>query len=212
MIIGLISLPFYYLIYLYYRFSVNNKELQYKVWNLVIQNLHWNGRGKILDIGTGAGPLAIEIAKKFPESLVWGVDYWGGKLWNYSKLKCQNNARIEEVADRVIFQKVNASNMPFKDNEFDAIVSNFVYHEVNNIKDKKRLIIESFRVLKKGGAFSLQDTFKNRKKFGIIEELINHIKGWGVQEVNFIDTTKKIIMPNFLKFELKHMGILYGIK
>ncbi len=197
--------------YLYYKFSAHNKELQHKIWNLVIERLPWDGKGKALDIGTGAGALAIELAKKFPESIVWGIDYWG-KLWNYSKLKCEENAKIEGVANQVVFQKATASNLPFKDGEFDVIVSNFVYHEVRDIKDKKKLISESFRVLKKGGAFSLQDTLKNEKKFGNIEDLIKNIKEWGIQQIKFIETAYEIPMPNLLRFELKTMGLLYGIK
>ncbi len=210
-IVGLLLLPFSYLIYLYYQFSAHNKEFQYKVWNLVIQNLPWNGQGKAIDIGTGAGALAIELAKRFPECTVLGIDYWG-KSWNYSKLKCEENAKLEGVENQVVFQKASASKMPYKDGEFDAIVSNFVYHEVRDIRDKKELIRESFRVLKKGGVFSLQDTLKNEKKYGDIEELIRDIKEWGVEEVNFIETAHEIPMPNLLKFELKTMGLLYGIK
>jgi len=114
--------------------------------------------------------------------------------------------------DQIVFQKASASKIPFKEGEFDAIVSNFVYHEVRDIRDKIKLLNESFRVLKKGGAFSLQDTFKNKKKFGPIEDLVRKIKDWGIQEVNFIETADEILMPNLLKFELKTMGLIYGIK
>ena len=210
-IAGLWLLPFSYMMYLYYYFSVNNKEIQYKIWDLVIQKLPWNGQGKALDVGTGAGALAIELAKRFPESEVRGIDYWG-KGWNYSQQQCEENAKHEGVSDRIVFQKASASSLPFKDGEFDAIVSNFVYHEVRDTRDKRKLINESLRVLKKGGTFSLQDTFKNKRRYGITEDLIRQIKEWGIQQVNFIETVDEIAMPKLVKSELKTMGLFYGVK
>lgn len=210
-IAGVWLLPFSYMMYLYWYFSLNNKEIQYKIWELVIKKLPWNGRGKALDIGTGAGALAIELAKKFPESDVVGIDYWG-KGWNYSKQQCEENAKHEGVADQIVFQKASASSLPFNDGEFDAIVSNFVYHEVRDTRDKRGLINESLRVLKKGGTFSLQDTFKNKRRYGITEDLIQQIKEWGIQQVNFIETVEEFSMPKLVKSELKSMGLLYGIK
>lgn len=210
-IAGIWVLPFSYMMYLYYSFNTDNREIQYKVWNLVIQNLSWNGLGKALDIGTGAGGLAIQLAKRFPESQVRGIDYWG-KIWDYSKQQCEKNAKNEGVGNQTIFQKASASKLPFKDEEFDAIVSNFVYHEVRDTKDKRKLIGESLRVLKKGGKFSLQDTFKNKKKYGNLEDFITQIKEWDIQQVNFIETVDEISMPKLLKSELKTMGLLYGIK
>ncbi len=208
---GLWLLPFTYMMYLYYNFSVNNKEFQYKIWELVIQKLTWDGQGKALDVGTGAGALAIKLAKKFPESNEYGIDYWG-KGWNYSKQQCEENAKLEGVADQIIFQRASASDLPYHDSEFDAIVSNFVYHEVRDTRDKRKLINESLRVLKKGGKFSLHDTFKNKRKYGNTEDLVNQIKEWGIQQVSFIETVEEISMPKLLKSELKTMGLLYGIK
>ena len=197
--------------YLYYYFLANNKEIQYKLWDLVIEKLLWNGQGKALDIGTGAGALAIELAKRFPDSKIWAIDYWG-KIWNYSKQQCEKNAKYEGVADQIIFQKASASNLPFNNGEFDAIVSNFVFHEVRDIKDKRKLINEALRVLKKGGTFSLQDTFKNKRRYGITENLIRKIKEGGIQQVNFIETIEEISVPKVVKTEFKKMGLLYGIK
>jgi len=210
-IAGIFMLPFSFLLYLYYYFSENNNEMQYKIWDLVIQKLPWNGQGKALDIGTGAGGLAIELAKRFPESKVWGIDYWG-KMWNYSKQQCEKNAVIEGVANQLMFQKASASKLPFKDGEFDAIVSNFVYHEVRDTRDKSKLILESLRVLKKGGSFSLQDTFKNKRRYGKFEELLGNIKKWGIEQVNFVDTINEFSMPKLVKSEFNSMCLLYGIK
>ena len=210
-IAGIWLLPFAYMIYLYYHFRANNKAIQYDAWNLVLRELPWNGRGKALDVGTGSGGLAIKLAKKFPESDVYGIDYWE-KGWNNSKQQCEKNARIEGVADRLTFKKASASDLPFIDEDFDAIVSNFVYHEVRDTKDKRMLIKESLRVLKKGGAFSLQDTFKNKRRYGALEDLLKQIKDWGIQQVDFNETITEISVPKLVKSELKTMVLLYGIK
>ena len=210
-IAGIWLLPSAFMFYLYYFFSTNNNEIQYSMWDLVSQKLPWNGQGKALDVGTGSGGLAIKLAKQNPQSRVWGIDYWG-KTWNYSMHQCEENAKCEGVADKIIFQKASASNLPFKDGEFDAIVSNFVYHEVRDTRDKIKLINESLRVLKKGGAFSLQDTFKNKRRYGKIEDLINKIKAWGVEQVKFVETVNHFQIPKLLQSEFKTIGILYGVK
>lgn len=40
--------------------------------------------------------MAIPVAKRFPKAEVVGLDYWG-KVWEYSRVKCERNARIEGV-------------------------------------------------------------------------------------------------------------------
>ncbi|MBN1216953.1 MAG: class I SAM-dependent methyltransferase [Candidatus Lokiarchaeota archaeon] len=207
----LFLIPFIYVISLYYHFSKNNGELQNKIRNIVIEKMNFKGKGKILDIGTGAGPLAINLAKKYHECKITGIDYWG-KFWNYSMELCIKNARIEGVENQVEFKRSTASDLPFKDKEFDAIVSNYVFHEVRDEKNKRYIIKEAFRVLKKGGIFSLQDVFGIEKKFGDINSLIKEIKSWGINQIKYEKTTDIYKIPKIVRMEFKKSYIIYGIK
>ena len=70
------------------------------------------------------------------------------------------------------FQKGDAAKLDFPDETFDAVVSNFVFHEVRTAKDKRDVVRESLRVLKKGGAFSLQDMLAQKALYGDMEDLV----------------------------------------
>ena len=94
------------------------------------------------------------------------MDYWGAE-WSYAKDQCEKNARAEGVADRVIFQKGDAAHLDFPDGTFDAAVSNFVFHEVRSEKDKRKIVREALRVVKKGGSFAFQDLFSQESCTGI---------------------------------------------
>jgi len=210
---GLTFLLFLYMFYLYSQFAKNGGNLQSGLWNCVLDKLSWDGRGKALDIGTGNGPLAIKVAKKYPQAKVMGIDYWG-KNWNYSQKICQNNAKIEGVEDRVAFQKASAASLPFEDEEFDAAVSNFVFHEVRDTGNKRDVIREALRVIRKGGAFSFQDLFLSEKIYGEIEDLLKTIRDWGIEEVRFTGTADLVDIPRLLRVPgmLGEIGIIYGKK
>jgi len=206
-------LLFAYFAYAWYKFSQRGGNLQAQIRNLVIKHLDWNGEGKVLDIGCGNAPLAIELAKRYLKAHVTGIDYWGSK-WEYSKEACESNAEIEGVADRVNFQKASASALPFEDESFDAAVSNFVFHEVSDAKDKRDIIKEALRVVKRGGTFAFQDLFLVKRQFGDVDDLVAIIKGWGIKEVAFADTSGSKFIPKALKlpFMLGRIGIIYGTK
>lgn len=61
-------------------------------------------------------------------------------MWDFSLKVCEKNAKIEGVQDRITFQKASASDLPFENNYFDAAVSNLVFHEVQDTKDKRDVI------------------------------------------------------------------------
>jgi ubiquinone/menaquinone biosynthesis C-methylase UbiE len=209
----LFLLSFAYFAYARYEFSQPGGNLQAQVRNLVIEHLDWDGEGEALDIGCGNAPLAIELARRHPHAHVTGIDYWGG-IWEYSKAVCQKNAEMQGVAARMTFQKASAAALPFEDERFHAAVSNLVFHEVGDVRDKRELIREALRVVKRGGAFAFQDLFLVKRRFGDVDDLVGVIRSWGTREVAFADTSDSKFIPKALRlpFMLGRIGIIYGKK
>ncbi len=200
---------FIYFQYVYWLLEKDDKAIQRRFWSILVDSLKWDGNGKALDIGTGCGPIAILLAQKYPSSTVKGIDYWG-EPWTYSKEKCDRNAKAEGVSDRVSFERANAIDLPYRDGEFDAVLSNFVFHAIR-VNDRTMLIYEALRVLKVGGSFAFQDLF-NEDYYS--RDFLDVVKGWGLCEVDFVESHKFIEVPFVLK--TKSMtggsGILYGVK
>lgn len=81
-------------------FSQKGGKFQEKVYNLIIQSLGTTVKGRILDIGSGNGVLAVKLAQQLDEAEVIGMDYWG-EDGEYSKSVCEKNAQIGGVEDCV---------------------------------------------------------------------------------------------------------------
>ena len=194
-------------------FSPGGGNIQARIQSLLVDHFELAGAGKVLDIGCGSGAVTIMVAKKYPDAHVTGIDNWGG-AWEYSKGVCERNAQIEGVSDRVAFQKASASALPFDDESFDAVISNLTFHEVADTKDKGLLIKEALRVLKKGGVFAFQDLFLWKRVYGEVEDLLGRVRSWGVESVEWINTSQSQFIPKALKlpFMIGTIGILRGRK
>lgn len=214
---GILALPFIYiafiLSYSVYQFAAFGGNYQSKIHDLIVAKVNGDGKGKILDIGTGSGSLIIKLAKSFPKSFLTGIDYWGGN-WEYSKAQCQQNAEIEGVSDRIDFLKASAAELPFNNDEFDIIVSCLTFHEVKDRSNKTEVMKEALRVLKPGGEFVFLDLFMDEKIFGDQIELLNDLKKHGISELNSYNLANVMKLPKLLlnKKVLGNAMILSGKK
>ncbi|KXO06255.1 methyltransferase type 11 [Bacillus thuringiensis] len=214
---GILAVPFIYiafiLSYSVYQFAAFGGNYQSKIHDLIVAKVNLDGKGKILDIGTGNGSLIIKLAKAFPKSFLTGIDYWG-ENWEYSETQCQKNAGIEGVYDKIDFLKASAAELPFTDDEFDLIVSCLTFHEVKDRENKIEVIKEALRVLKPGGEFVFLDLFMDEKIFGDERELLNVLKKHGVSELNGYKLAEEMRLPKLLlnKKVLGNAMILSGRK
>ena len=196
------------------EFSFEGGGLMGEIHEYLVGHLPWDGKGKLLDIGCGAGALTIRCAKRFPDAELTGTDFWG-KEWNYAKEQCEQNAAAEGVADRIIFEKGDAASLKYASGTFDAAVSNFVFHEVRTQPDKRLVVREALRVVKKGGAFAFQDMFEHKELYGDMNEFVSILKKEGITEIHYIpDVDKLDFIPGFIRapWMLKGMGLMYGIR
>lgn len=137
-------------------FSYNGKRrLSMQIVEGVATYVSVPAGGNILDVGCGSGALTIACAKRNPGATVTGIDLWGKDYEVFSKQRCEDNAKAESV-ENTRFEKGDASKLDFPDESFDAVTSNYVYHNILN-KDKHTLLLETLRVLKKGGVFVIHD-------------------------------------------------------
>lgn len=196
-------------------FAFGKGNMMANVHQHLVDHLDWDGEGTLLDIGCGAAALTIRCAKAFPHAVLTGMDYWGAE-WNYAKEQCESNAKAEGVAGRITFQKGDAAHLDYPDETFDAAVSNFVFHEVRSAKNKRDVVKEALRVVKKGGVFSFQDMFSQKALYGDMEEFVEELKKEGITEVHYIGNLEKKLdfIPGYATtpWMISGMGILYGRK
>nr|WP_241491415.1 bifunctional demethylmenaquinone methyltransferase/2-methoxy-6-polyprenyl-1,4-benzoquinol methylase UbiE [Lacinutrix mariniflava] len=103
----------------------------------------------VLDIATGTGDLAINLAETSATKIV-GLDISSGMLEvGKTKIAAKNlDTKIEMIIG-------DSENMPFQDNTFDAITVAF---GVRNFETLEKGLKDILRVLKPGGTFVILET------------------------------------------------------
>lgn len=158
--------------------------------------------GRCLDVGCGSGALANAVAKRNPQGTVTGIDRWGAEYASFSKKLCEDNAFAEGVAERTDFAQGNALKLDFPDGTFDAVTSNYVYHNIPS-RDRQVILLETLRVLKKGGTFAIHDIF-SKGKYGDMLVFVKKLKDLGYEQAELIPTDNGRFMSSW---EAKWMGL-----
>ena len=201
-----------FMLYLHNAFSYDGSwQLSRIIIEGVAKYVRVPDGGKCLDVGCGSGALTIAVAKRNKNATVVGIDRWGKDYASFSQKLCEDNARAEGVKN-VSFCQGNALQLPFEDETFDAVTSNYVYHNIPS-KDRQAILLETLRLVKKGGIFAIHDLF-TENKYGDMQAFLQKLKSMGYEKVELIDTTKGKFMTEkeAKRLFLSGSAILYGKK
>ncbi len=179
------------------QYAFGGGGMMERVHKTVLAHLNFDGQGSLLEVGCGSGALSIRAALTWsiraaltwPDAEVTGIDYWGA-AYGYGQAMCEKNAKSEGVGFRCAFRHGDANKLDFPDESFDAVVSNYVYHNVMGA-DKQALLLETLRVLKKGDVFALNDDMKP-KMYGDMDAFVQKLRDMGYEDVRLIDTATEV--------------------
>ena len=177
---------------LYRAFSYDGKrQMSRQVIEGIARYVTLPEGGVGLDVGCGSGALTIACAKRNPQARFVGIDRWGKEYASYNKPLCESNAQAEGVSNTQ-FRQGDAVRLDFPDGSFDAVTSNYVYHNIPS-QNRQAILLETLRVLKKGGTFALHDIF-SKAKYGDMQTFVRKLRAMGYEQVELIDTTKGMFM------------------
>jgi SAM-dependent methyltransferase len=113
-----------------------------------------SGSGRVLDVGAGSGRATIGVLLARPGTTAIGVDIYSG-YWGIDENtpdRFMKNARIAGVAERAAARVGDMRELPFRDGEFDAVVSSYAIDHLRR-DERAKAIAEVARVLKPGASF-----------------------------------------------------------
>ncbi|MFH1407402.1 MAG: methyltransferase domain-containing protein [Candidatus Omnitrophota bacterium] len=166
----------------------------------------------VLDIGTGTGTLALELAKIFPKAAIHGCDIADGML---------DVARKKSAAiDNFVCVRADAEHLPYKNNVFSIVASSAALHWASSLP---AAILELTRVLAAGGRlfatfmvrgtlFELHDSLNTNPFLPEKKQLLGIIENCGLCKIESFQIEEKIYYksPRELLLSLKRTGTNYS--
>jgi ubiquinone/menaquinone biosynthesis C-methylase UbiE len=135
-------------------------------FTLIATLLELEGNEYVLDVGSGTGRTAVQIAKRLTTGKLVGIDIWDTmELGGNSPERAYTNAEIEGVKAKVEFKFGNVLEIPFDNNVFDIVTCSSVLNNLPGEKNRTKALKEIFRVLKPGGKCMLLEPLRNLRTF-----------------------------------------------
>jgi demethylmenaquinone methyltransferase/2-methoxy-6-polyprenyl-1,4-benzoquinol methylase len=179
--------------------------------NFIAHKANLSGGNKALDLCTGTGSVAIELAKQVGEKgLVVGLDFSQGMLH-----KARKKARDSKI-DQLHLVQANASQLPFKKSSLHAATCSHAFYELKGY-ERVEAVNEVARVLVDGGRFCLMEHAKPQRR---ISRLFFYIRIFflGARDVReFLEQEESIFGDRFKSItkEMSPTGqskLIYGEK
>jgi len=117
--------------------------------------------GRLADLGTGTGDLALEALSRDPAARAVGGDF---------TLEMMRVGRKRAAGSRVRWLGVDALNLPLPAGVFDAVTSGYL---MRNVADVGRALAEQYRVLRPGGRVVCLDTTPPPRTRSVLRPFIN---------------------------------------
>lgn len=99
--------------------------------------------GRVLDMATGTGDIALTLIQRYPRAGVVGVDFSTEMLY-----KARSKLAARGTGHRVSLAAGDALRLPFLAHSFDAATTGFA---LRNVTDIPRAFAEMYRVVRPGG-------------------------------------------------------------
>ena len=114
--------------------------------------------GRVLDVATGTGDLALEIARTTPQSVkITGADF-SSEMVTLGEQKVS----ASKYASRIDFRVAPCEDLPFPAETFDSVTIAF---GIRNVIDRRLGLAEMWRVMKPGGRMVILEFSTPRSLF-----------------------------------------------
>lgn len=148
-VLGLIAAGFFVAGWLTMQAS---KTARFEIRDRLLDSLALKGDERVLDVGCGAGLLAIGAAKRLKTGRATGLDQTG------EADEAKENAKREGLGDKLRIDTGVSAQLVYPDNHYDAVVSMLALHNLGESDVREQMVREMFRVLKPGGKLAIFDT------------------------------------------------------